>query len=60
MRGVDCHYLRQNNIKDTDNILDVKRFPDIKKLFFDAYKTRYLNTYPVDINKESALHIPLF
>jgi CRISPR-associated protein Csx10 len=52
-------YLRQNNIKHTDDILDSKRFPDIKRLFFDASKTRYLNAYPVDIDKKRTLPIPL-
>jgi CRISPR-associated protein Csx10 len=52
-------YLRQNNIKHTDDILDSQRFPDIKRLFFDASKTRYLNAYPVDIDKKRTLPIPL-
>jgi CRISPR-associated protein Csx10 len=52
-------YLSQNNIKHTDDILDSQRFPDIKRLFFDASKTRYLNAYPVDIDKKRTLPIPL-
>jgi CRISPR-associated protein Csx10 len=51
-------YLRQNNIKHTDDILDAQRFPNIKRLFFDASKTRYLNAYPVDIDKKRTLPIP--
>ncbi|MEA5554338.1 RAMP superfamily CRISPR-associated protein [Anabaena cylindrica UHCC 0172] len=52
-------YLKQKNIKHTDDILDSQRFPDIKRLFFDASKTRYLNAYPVDIDKKRTLPIPL-
>lgn len=52
-------YLKQNNIKYTDDILDSELFPDIKRLFFDGSKTRYLNAYPVDANKERTLPVPL-
>ncbi|MUH00442.1 hypothetical protein F7734_52500 [Scytonema sp. UIC 10036] len=48
-----------NNIQKTDNILDSKRFPVIKRLFFDASKTRYLNAYPVSNTKQRSLPLPL-
>ncbi|MBD2206444.1 hypothetical protein H6G33_25275 [Calothrix sp. FACHB-1219] len=49
----------QNNIRETDDILDYERFPQIKRLFFDASKTRYLNAYPVANNQQRALPVPL-
>jgi CRISPR-associated protein Csx10 len=49
----------QNNIQKTDDILDSESFPEIKRLFFDASKTRYLNAYPVSNNKQRALPVPL-
>ena len=51
--------LPHNQIKKTDDILDSKRFPDIKRLFFDASKTRYLNAYPVGNDKQRTLPVPL-
>jgi CRISPR-associated protein Csx10 len=51
--------LPPNGIKQSDDILDSERFPDIKRLFFDADKTRYLNAYPIDQKKGRALPVPL-
>ncbi|BAY87716.1 hypothetical protein NIES267_72400 (plasmid) [Calothrix parasitica NIES-267] len=60
IRGVLINrYLKLNNIKQSDDILDSERFPDIKRLFFDASKTRYLNAYPVDNNQQRTLPVPL-
>lgn len=49
----------QNNIQKTDDILDSESFPEIKRLFFDASKTRYLNAYPVSDKKQRVLPVPL-
>jgi CRISPR-associated protein Csx10 len=49
----------QNNIQKNDDILDSEGFLEIKRLFFDASKTRYLHAYPVSNNKQRVLPVPL-
>lgn len=51
-------YLQRHGVKTTDDILDSQRFPDIKRLFFDTQKTRYLNAYPADIEQKRTLPVP--
>ena len=36
--------LKRHGLRETDDILDIKNFPDVKQLFFDG-TTRYLNAY---------------
>ncbi|MBW4505454.1 MAG: hypothetical protein KME64_02925 [Scytonematopsis contorta HA4267-MV1] len=56
--GLIGRYFKQKGIQKSDDILDSKLFPDIKRLFFDDSKTRYLNAYPVDINRKRTLPTP--
>jgi CRISPR-associated protein Csx10 len=43
-------YLQEQGIKVTD---DIDKFPDVKRLFFDATTTCYLNAYPFIHNKRT-------
>jgi CRISPR-associated protein Csx10 len=36
--------LKRCGLRETDDLLDIKNFPDVKRLFFDG-STRYLNAY---------------
>jgi len=51
-------YLKSQGLKHTDDILDSQRFPEVRQLFFDERKTRYLNAYPADTEKNRTLPVP--
>lgn len=52
IRGVlISRYLQHHGLKNTDDILDDAKFPDVKRLFFDG-RTRYLNAYLYSHDKE--------
>ncbi|MBD2295127.1 hypothetical protein H6G06_16975 [Anabaena sphaerica FACHB-251] len=46
-------YLQKNRIKVNDDTLDIQQLPNVKRLFFDAKTTRYLNAYPLIDNKRT-------
>ncbi|UUO15805.1 RAMP superfamily CRISPR-associated protein [Dolichospermum heterosporum] len=46
-------YLQKNRIKANDDILDIQQLPNVKRLFFDATTTCYLNAYPFIDNKRT-------
>lgn len=46
-------YLQKNRIKVNDDTLDIQQLPNVKRLFFDATTTRYLNAYPFIDNKRT-------
>jgi CRISPR-associated protein Csx10 len=59
IRGVLIgRYLKRHGLRETDDILDIQRFPDVTRLFFDDEKTRYLNAYPADNNRKRTLPVP--
>jgi CRISPR-associated protein Csx10 len=52
------HLKKHYGLRETDDILDIQRFPDVTRLFFDDEKNRYLNAYPADTNRKRALPVP--
>lgn len=52
------HLKKHHGLQEADDILDIQRFPDVTRLFFDDDKTRYLNAYPADINRKRTLPVP--
>lgn len=59
IRGVLIgRYLQRHGLRHTDVTLDNQRFPEIKQLFFNAQKTRYLNAYPADVDRKRTLPVP--
>jgi CRISPR-associated protein Csx10 len=52
------HLKKRNGLRETDDILDSQRFPDVTRLFFDEGKTHYLNAYPADIHQSRTLPVP--
>jgi CRISPR-associated protein Csx10 len=59
IRGVLIgRYLKRHGLRETDDILDIQRFPDVTRLFFNDEKTRYLNAYPADTNRKRTLPVP--
>ncbi len=51
-------YLQRHGLQHTDDILDSQGFPEVRRLFFDERKTRYLNAYPADIDQKRTLPVP--
>ena len=52
------HLKKHHGLRETDDILDTQRFPDVTRLFFDDGKTRYLNAYPANIQHKRTLPVP--
>ncbi|MEG3876979.1 hypothetical protein QT972_06300 [Microcoleus sp. herbarium7] len=52
------HLKKHHGLQEADDILDIQRFPDVSRLFFDDEKTRYLNAYPADTNRKRTLPVP--
>lgn len=52
------HLKNHHGLRESDDILDVQRFPCVTRLFFDDEKTRYLNAYPADICQNRTLSVP--
>lgn len=51
-------YLQRQRLQGTDDILDIQRFPDVRRLFFDG-TTRYLNAYLSDsCERKRTLPVP--